>query len=170
MIADCLFRHEAPSDIDRIREVVRVAFDSEPTAGLVDALRGQRGLVLSLVAVMNANVIAHVGFSPLVIGDSGEALALAPVAVLPAHQRQGVGSGLIRFALDECRKHGHKSVIVFGAPAYYSRFGFVPAATYGLACPFPGGDRHFMLLELVPEAASCLRGAVKYRPEFEMLS
>ena len=94
-------------------------------------------------------------------------MALAPVAVAPDCQRQGIGSALIWWSLNQCRELGHGVVIVVGAPFYYRRFGFVPAAEFGIECPFPVPSEAFMLLELVPGATREYRGMVRYRPEFD---
>lgn len=160
-------RRETAGDAPSVRAVVQAAFGRVGEADLVDALRSAGALSVSAVAEMGGRVVAHVGFSPITIGERHPALALAPLAVAPDHQRQGVGSALVRWSLDECRRLGHGVVIVLGEPAYYSRFGFTPALALGIECPFPVPPATFMVLELSPGAASGCRGVVRYRPEFE---
>ena len=92
----------------------------------------------------NAERCQHVALTPVTIDDEHLALALAPVAVEPDWQRQGIGDALIRYALDECRRLGHGIVIVLGEPNYYHRFGFTPASDFGIECPFPVPSEAFM--------------------------
>jgi putative acetyltransferase len=94
------------------------------------------------------------------------ALGLAPMAVLPQCQRQGIGSHLVRAGLTACVRQGHTVVVVLGHPTYYPRFGFVPAAAKGLRCEYPVPDGVFMVAELVSGALDGRTGLVKYRPEF----
>jgi putative acetyltransferase len=96
-------------------------------------------------------------------------LGLAPVAVEPEFQRQGIGVALIRWGLDECRRLGHAMVVVLGEPAYYGRFGFTSASRFGIDCPFPVPSEAFMVLDLYLNAAAGRRGMVYYRPEFELV-
>ena len=160
-------RKETVEDIPSIRAVVHAAFGTAGEANLVDGLRCSGALTLSAVAVVGSRVVGHVGFSPVTIDGQHPALALAPVAVAPDCQRQGIGSALIRWGLDECRRLGHGGVIVVGEPAYYPRFGFTPASLFGIQCPFPVPPEAFMVLELSPGTASGSRGMVRYRPEFD---
>ena len=142
----------------------------EPTieAELVAALRRANALIVSAVAIVGSRIVGHVAFSPVTI-DEHLALALAPVAVEPEFQRQGVGAALIRWGLDECRRSGHGIVVVLGEPAYYGRFGFTSASRFGINCPFPVPSEAFMLLELRSDAAAGRRGMVRYRHEFELV-
>jgi putative acetyltransferase len=117
-------RKETAEDVLSIRAVVHAAFGRAGEADLVDGLRRSGALTLSAVAVVGSRVVGHVGFSSLTIDGRHPALALAPMAVAPDCQRQGVGSALIRWSLEECRRLEHGLVIVVGKPAYYPRFGF----------------------------------------------
>jgi putative acetyltransferase len=161
-------RAETIADIPNIDAVVRAAFARPGEAELVAALRGANGLVVSAVATIGNRIVGHVAFSAVTIDDY-MALALAPVAVEPEFQRQGIGAALIRWGLDECRRLGHGVVIVLGEPAYYGRFGFTSASQFGIDCPFPVPSEAFMVLELFPDAAAGRQGMVRYRPEFELV-
>jgi putative acetyltransferase len=165
-------RRECAADIQSIRAVVEAAFGRSGEADLVDALRRADALVLSAVASTGDRIVGHIALSPVTVHSESSvspALALAPVAVTPDRQRQGIGTALVRWALGECRRLGHEVVIVLGEPAYYHRFGFTPASLFGVACPFPTPPEAFMLLELAPDAAGERCGTVLYRPEFASL-
>ena len=92
------------------------------------------------------------------------AVALAPVAVLPEHQRKGIGQRLIVHGLELLKNQGEGIVIVVGHPDYYPRFGFSSAKAMALESPFP--REAFMALELVEGALEGVHGAVSYPPAF----
>lgn len=89
------------------------------------------------------------------------------MAILPAYQRKGIGSQLVRAGLEECHRLGYKAVVVLGHPDYYPRFGFVPASTLNLKCEYQVPDDTFMALELSKGALSDISETVKYQPEFQ---
>jgi putative acetyltransferase len=160
-------REEKPEDREAIREVNRQAFGREDEARLVDALRAGGYVRLSLVAEEERQVVGHILFSDLpIVTQAGtvNALALAPLAVLPARQRQGIGSCLVREGLRACAEAGHRIVVVVGHPAYYPRFGFSAHLAEGLKSPFSGPA--FMALELVPGALEHVTGKLCYPPPF----
>jgi putative acetyltransferase len=97
------------------------------------------------------------------------ALGLAPIAVLPNYQRQGIGSSLIQYSLKELTQLGFQAVVVLGYPEYYPRFGFIPAKEKGLKCEYVVPDEAFMVLELEMGVLDKYAGTVKYRPEFSKL-
>ena len=160
-------RVEQPQDLEGIREVNRLAFRQEDEARLVDALRAGGYVKLSLVAVEGERVVRHILFSDLPILTSQgtlSSLALAPMAVLPARQRQGIGSRLVREGLRACTEAGHRIVVVLGHPDYYPRFGFSARLAERLQAPFSGAA--FMALELVPGELANVTGEVRYPPPF----
>ena len=164
-------RLETPADYRAVYEVNRVAFEQKQEADLVEQLRQAPGHIpeLSLVASAGTQVVGHVLFSPVAIQTAEKtvpALALAPIAVLPAYQRRGVGSQLIRVGLESARHLGHRSVIVLGHPDFYARFGFVPASAKDIRCPFPAPDEAFMVCELVAGALAGVYGTVQYPAAF----
>ena len=90
------------------------------------------------------------------------------MAVLPEYQRKGIGSQLVRAGLEACRYQGYGLVVVVGHPAFYPRFGFMPASAEGLECEHSVRPEAFMVIELEAGALAHARGVVRYRPEFTM--
>jgi putative acetyltransferase len=139
-------RPEAPADRPAIRSVVLEAFRADdhpepPEADLIDALRDSDAWLpeLSMVAERDGEVVAHALLSRVTVGpDARPALSLGPVAVRPAHQNEGLGTAVVRAALDTARAAGETLVVVLGEPAYYGRFGFTAADRYGLTAPWSG--------------------------------
>lgn len=138
-------------------------------------LRGV-AFTFSFVAVKSGQIVGHIFFSPVTIAGAGVnnlddvlVLGLAPVAVLPDYQRQGIGSLLIQHGLKECDRLGVSAVVVLGYPEYYRRFGFRPAKEKGLGCEYPVPDEVFMALEIKRGAMEGWSGTVKYRSEFNSL-
>jgi putative acetyltransferase len=94
-------------------------------------------------------------------------LGLAPIAVFPGFQRQGIGKALIEAGIDKIRAYGEPFVIVLGHPGYYPRFGFIPASRFGIRCEYDGApDEAFMILMLDEKAMAGISGVAKYRPKF----
>ncbi|HST20226.1 MAG TPA: N-acetyltransferase [Blastocatellia bacterium] len=167
-----IVRNEKPEDIAAIHKVNEKAFGQPAEANLVDALRANGKVTLSLVAVQDDRVVGHILFSPVTIESDKESLAavgLAPMSVLPEFQNQGIGSRLVRAGLDECRKALHDSVVVLGHPEFYPRFGFTPASRYGIKSEYDVRDEVFMIMELRKGALVGRSGTVKYQPEFNEL-
>src|ERR1041385_5772705 len=132
---------------------------------LVDALRELNEDFISIVATDADHVIGHVCFSRVNIDDgSGRFSALAPLAVLPSHQRRGVGSMLVKAGLEECTRRGVDAVFVVGDPAYYSRFGFVPASKLGVTCEFEVPADAFRVR--VMSSGKVPNGVLRYQPPF----
>ena len=161
-------RPEQPEDADQVRRVNEVAFGRPHEAALVDAVRGSAD-TLSLVAVLGQQVVGNILFTAVWIERTDRttaAVGLGPMAVLPEHQRRGVGSDLVRAGLDACRRLGHAVVVVLGHPDYYPRFGFVPADENGIRYEHAVPSEAFMVLELRTGAVARSGGVVRYRPEF----
>lgn len=162
-----IVRPERRADLPAIRTVNEAAFGTSEEADLVDALRTEGRVLLSLVAERDGTIVGHVLFSRMWIRTAGgriDAVALAPVAVDPASQRQGIGSRLILDGLAALRERGERIVLVLGHPAYYPRFGFSSERAASLASPFPTDA--FMVLELAPGALDGVSGSVEYPQAF----
>jgi putative acetyltransferase len=157
-------RDETPADLAAIRAVNDAAFGGAQEADLVDALRRDGDLLLSLVAD-DGGVIGHVAFSRVQV-EGDPAVALAPVAVRPERQRRGAGTALIEHGLQRLRQSGETLVFVLGEPAYYDRFGFAAAPAARFETPYPGP--YFQSLALSPRAPSA--GRLRYARAFSALS
>jgi len=152
-------RKETKADFPGINEITRAAFRGDFEVALIEKLRGARLVIVSLVAIDDGSVIGHILFSELGVEVDGrrvKSAALAPIAVQPNRQRQGIGSKLIESGLGSLRNRGYEAVIVLGHPDYYPRFGFSAALTGPLAAPF--GGEAFVGLELVPGFALRAKG------------
>ncbi len=152
-------RTEQPADIGAIRELVRLAFTGHPVSSgteplIIDALREDGALALSLVAVVDGAVAGHIAYSAAGVGDASSGWFLVgPLAVLPEHQGKGIGRALIEASLDTMRSRDARGCVLVGEPDFYRRFGFeqhmgvtwphVPDE-YVLCLPFgdeePGGE------------------------------
>ena len=170
-------RLEEPGDVAAIRRINELAFCGVTEAELVEVLREAGAVALSMVAVADGEavggaaadgeLVAHALFSPVTIaGDAGQAsaLGLGPVAVRPDLQRRGIGTVLIDSCLEHLKATGYEAVV--GHPAYYPRFGFLPASRWALRWEADVPDEAFMALELRAGALSGVSGVVRYRPEF----
>lgn len=163
-----MIRPETPADYPVVFEVNRRAFGQDAEAVLVDALRAGGYAEVSLVAEVAGQVVGHILFSRLPIRTAAgtvDAVSLAPMAVLPDHQRHGIGGELVRAGLEACRAGGHRIAVVLGHPAFYPRFGFAATLAERLETPFGGGEA-WMAVELVPGALAGVEGRVEYPPPF----
>ncbi len=164
---DCRIRPETPADYAGVYEVNRLAFGQDAEPRLVEAMRQTPDHIpeLSLVAESSGRIIGHVLFSPTVIEGGGApvpTLSLAPLAVRPEFQRQGVGSALTRAGLEAARRLGHRLLVVVGHKEYYPRFGFVDTARSGIEPPIEIPPGVFMVCELVPGALAGVRGTLRF--------
>jgi putative acetyltransferase len=162
-------RPETEADRAAVRRVNESAFGGRLEADLVDALRGNGAVPeLCLVAEEGDELVGHICFSEATL-DSGHAvLALAPMAVAPARQRSGIGSGLMLAGLEHARTTASALVVVVGHPEYYPRFGFERASALGLDYPGELPDEAWMALRL-PGYDPAARGLVAYAPPFAEL-
>lgn len=165
-------RPERPEDIPGVYRVNELAFERKAEAELVNLLRDHGQVILSLVAEQDGEVVGHVLFSPMrLVTDAGElpAAGLAPMSVLPAYQKTGIGSQLIRAGLADLVVQGWRIAFVLGHSDYYPRFGFVPAVRYAIRSTYDVPDEVFMALELVPGALEGAHGIAHYAEEFNTI-
>ncbi|MFF9350636.1 GNAT family N-acetyltransferase [Streptomyces sp. NPDC014734] len=162
-------RPETDADAAAVHAVNAAAFPTPAEADLVDALRADPaarlpGLGYVARAGADGGVAAYALLTRCRVGDA-PALALAPVATVPEHQRKGAGRAVVRAALDAARLCGESLVLVLGDPAYYTRFGFVPASRYGIRPAFDVPDGAMMALVL-DESAQVPSGTIHYPAAF----
>jgi putative acetyltransferase len=136
-----IIRHAEASDLAAVLAVERAAFGSEEEARLVEELLNDPSArpSISLLAFREDRAVGHILFTRAAVTGAPElsAAILAPLAVVPQEQRQGIGAGLIRHGLQLLAKYGVDLVFVLGYPEYYPRHGFQPAGRLGLAAPYP---------------------------------
>lgn len=166
-----IIRQEQESDFEKVYQVVQKAFEeAEHCDGneqdLVAALRKSAAYIpeLSLVTEENGEVIAHILFTKIRIGDQTE-LALAPLSVLPECQRQGIGKALMARGHQIAAEMGYGFSVVLGSEEYYPKAGYVPAEQYGIQAPFDVPSKNFMALDLQGKPRK-LNGTVEYAKEF----
>lgn len=131
-----MIRHARPDDHPAIFTVVAEAFRQPDEAQLVDALRSAGDKVLELVAVEDGAVAGHIFISRLWVDHPGLYGALAPLSVTPARQNQGLGTALVRAALEQAPEFGCRGILVLGEPEYYGRFGFSNREAQQVRSPF----------------------------------
>jgi len=164
-------RRERAADRPAIHALLTAAFGSAAEADLVDTLRREGDLALSLVAERQGVIVGHVAFSPMRVtareGATITAMGLAPLAVAADSQRQGLGARLVHAGLDELRTQGLAMVFLLGDATYYGRFGFLAETAAPFASPYAGP--HFLALKLDPSLALPQKGQADYAPAFAAL-
>jgi putative acetyltransferase len=166
-----LIRREEPKDLAAVHSLNASVFGSPAEANLVDTLRKQAHPVISLIAEDSNTVVGHIMFSPVALSGHPELkiMGLAPMAVEPTHQNQGIGTALGRAGLEQCKGLGYGAVVVLGHPRYYPRFGFSPASNFGISCEYDAPKEAFMAFELQPGYLRGKSGTIKYHAAFGSL-
>ena len=142
-----IIRKENELDIANITTVHNQAFNGPDEGKIVKNLRKNDNLIISLVTEVDGKIIGHIAYSPMysknkeIIG-----MGLAPVAVLPSHQTQGIGSKLIDKGNETALSKGFERIFVLGDPGYYCRFGFRIAKNYDYLSSFDPEGNHFMVM------------------------
>ena len=166
-----IVRQENSNDYDEVYNVVKTAFKTaEHSDGneqdLVVSLRNSEAFIpeLSLVAIENDKIIGYILFTRIMIGKSEE-VALAPFAVLPEYQRQGVGTRLIKAGHRIAKEKGYHYSVVLGSEKYYPKLGYNEARLYNIEAPFEVESKNFMAIKL-NESKEKISGTVQYSKEF----
>ena len=166
-----IIRQEQKADEQVVYNIIKEAFAcAEHRDGneqdLVVALRNSEAFIkeLSLVAEVDGTIVGHILFTKVMV-DGKAALALAPLAVLPKYQRQGIGLSLIKEGHRIGKELGYSCSIVLGHAEYYKKAGYRPASQYGIYPPFDVPDENFMAYFLSEERKD-IQGTVLYAPEF----
>lgn len=164
-------RPEHDDDVQAIHDVVEAAFGGLDECDLIQRLRDDGLVEVSLVAVEDGEIVGHILFSTLEITDSERkhpvrAVALAPLAVAPTHQGLGIGSELVRQGIEKCKELDLDAIVVVGHAKYYARFGFSAEIAECLKSPFSG--RNFMVLPLIQGVFHEFSGIVTYPDAFNL--
>jgi len=162
---------ENEEDLDQIHNVNTAAFETDAEAKLVDQLRKDAPSSLSLVAEVQGDVVGHIMFSPVTLSDAPEKkiMGLAPMAVLPDYQNQGIGTALVHAGIEQCDEQGYEAIVVLGHPSYYPRFGFAPSSRYQISCTYDVPKEAFMVMELNTDALEGCTGVIQYHDAFQSL-
>ena len=160
-----IIRPETPTDIDTIYALTAIAFAPQPFSegsepDIINRLRDAGALRFSFVAEQDGQILGHVALSPVTINGQSNWFGLGPIAVIPEHQKQGIGTALIKRALAELNQIIAGGCVLIGNPDYYSRFGFISngALTYF--------DTPTQYLQFTQLTGSEPRGEITYHDAF----
>jgi putative acetyltransferase len=167
-----MIRVERESDITSVHAVHEAAFPTSSEAFLVDGLRRMADPIVSLVAEERGRVVGHILFTPVSLDGWPDLviMGLAPMAVLPGHQRAGIGSAMVRAGLDQCRLLSVSAIVVLGHPEFYPRFGFLPSTRFDIRSEYDVPEDVFMALELDPGSLAGVSGTVRYHDAFNAVA
>ena len=163
-----IIRAETPGDRAAVRRIVDAAFGDTITGDLVDMIRASDRYVpeLSLVAVSEGQSLGHVMSSYVdLVPGTRRVLQVGPLAVAPAHQRQGIGSALMEETIRLADERGEPLLLIEGNPAYYGRFGFTRTDEHGIEQPPESHGAQYFMLRPLGAYDSTLRGRAVYPPE-----
>lgn len=160
-------REEKDTDIVEITNIHNQAFKGSVEGKIVKNLRKNKNLTISLVCEMENKIVGHIAYSPMYVKNGTVGLGLAPVAVLPEFQKQGIGSALINKGNEIAFSKGFSKIFVLGEPDYYPKFNFEPAKKYNHFSKFDPEGNYFMVLGNNLEVAS-ERIEVQYGKEFDV--
>lgn len=169
-------RREEKEDKKAVFKLIQKAFQNAEFSDqgehfLVERLRESAAFIpqLSLVATLDNKIVGHILLTKIKItnaNNSFPSLALAPVSVLPEHQKQGIGGKLILESHRIAKELGNKSIVLLGHEGYYPRFGYERADKYGIRLPFEAPLENCMVIELVDNGLDGVSGLVEYPKAF----
>ena len=163
-------RAERSGEETVVRDVVTRAFGGERVGGLLDALReSDAWLGLSFVAERGGEVVAHLSLTESLLDSPRQlvrVLVLSPVSVVPELQRQGIGSALVSYALEQLSSRPEPLAFLEGSPAYYRRFGFVPGSDLGFRRPSLRIPKPAFQVILLPAYEEWMTGTLVYSRVF----
>lgn len=166
-------RQENKKDYQEVYEVIKKAFETaEHSDGneqdLVIKLRYSNNFIpeLSLVAIKDKKIVGHIMFTKIMIGKTVE-IALAPLAILPEYQKQGIGTELILEGHRIAKKMGYHYSVVVGSENFYPKVGYTLAENFEIKPPFEIDSKNFMAIKL-NDTKEPIKGVVKYAKEFEI--
>lgn len=166
-----LIRTEIGVDAASIDSLLRRCFPTSAEAELVQQLREDGLLTLGVVATDDeGQVLGYAAFSPVTLAEEDRQwVGLAPLAVDESVRKQGLGKQLIYEGLDTLNEFGYAAVVVLGDPVYYGRYGFEPAARYGLHSRWQESEAAFQVYKLAEDAFSGTEGRIEYSAPFNRL-
>ena len=154
---------ETAEHVDAVERVTDLAFG--PGRHTRPSYRLRAGLYpvedLSLVALMNDEVVGTLRFWPVKIENGPRTLLLGPLAIHPDHQNQGIGRALMAAGLGKALEHGWEAVLLVGDEPYYQRFGFSSAVAEGLTMPHLADPKRLLGLELAEGALTGVTGTLE---------
>jgi putative acetyltransferase len=163
-----IVRPETEADSVAISELVTEVFRNDAEARLIERLRNEGQILVSLIATADQRIVGNIVFSHLPIFAEGrtiEAAALAPMAVHRDYQHLGIGSALVNEGLRICKQRGKDAIVVLGDPQYCTRFGFSSELAAGLRSKYSGPS--FMAIELAPQVLRQTKGTAAYPSAFD---
>ncbi|WP_442601823.1 GNAT family N-acetyltransferase [Paenibacillus sp. KN14-4R] len=168
-----IIRTEIEQDFKDVYQINFQAFGNrEDESKLVERIRKSEEFVpeLSLVAEKNNEIVGHIMLSKAIVEAQNEVhtvIVLAPIAIKPDLQKQGIGSSLIEEGIRRCKALGYGLILLIGHPSYYPRVGFQPARKFGLELKqFEVPDEVFMVYEVEERKLQEIRGELKYPKAF----
>ena len=166
-----IIREEKVEDYENTYSVVKSAFENAEHADgneqeLVNTLRKSDAFIseLSLVAEIDGQIVGHIMFTKAMV-ENTTVLALAPLSILPAYQKRGIGTALIKAGHRIAGELGYGYSIVLGSEKYYPRAGYLPAKKFGITPPFEVPSKNFMVYKLKEDVPN-ICGTLKYAKEF----
>lgn len=168
-----ILRTETVQDFEEVYKLNYLAFGNrEDESILIERIRKSEEFVpeLSIVAEMDNEIVGHLLLSKAIVEDHKKVstvIVLAPIAVKPNCQKQGIGSELIEEGIRRCKALGYSIILLIGHPSYYPRLGFKPARKYGLELKqFEVPDEVFMVYEVEDGKLHEINGELKYPKSF----
>jgi putative acetyltransferase len=137
-----IIRQTNDADLNIVLFIEREAFNSNAEADLVREILADPSAkpLLSLIAIIRNQAVGHILFTTAHLSNNPNKVSislLAPLAIIPKYQKQGIGGKLIKKGLELLSKSGVDIVFVLGHPKYYPRHGFIPASNLGFEAPYP---------------------------------
>jgi len=167
-----IIRQETPQDFAAIYALVKEGFKTAKVSNgkeqdFVNFLRASGNYIpeLALLAEDAAKLIGHIMLTKTSIADGArkhELLLLAPITVALDHRMKGVGARLMAEVFGRAKNLGHRAVILVGDPAFYTKFGFKPAADFGIANTNGIPNQYVLACELTPDALRGANGAITF--------
>lgn len=164
-------RPETGDDAAGVHDVHVAAFPTPAEAELVEGLRADGVELVGFVAEESGVVVGHLLFSPVKLETAAgtvTGMGLAPMAVHPSHQRQGIGSRMVQVGLSHLHERGCPFVVVLGHREFYPRFGFERARLHGVRSQWPGVPDEVFFIQWLRTPPPETSGVAIYGPRFSM--